>query len=140
MASLTRYVGPKDNKEKIWLVLWEAGVVVEIPTGVAIIYPSALILHFNVVITPNGERPTRENSTPLNSGVSGSRCSMVWFTQATVLQSAELKYATVAKTKKMEKAAQLKAPREQPYYPMTFDAAAALAKDYFPTNFPVDSV
>ncbi|KAI0079205.1 hypothetical protein K474DRAFT_1705868 [Panus rudis PR-1116 ss-1] len=35
-------------KERVWLVLWEAGLVIEVPPGVVILYPSALFLHFNV--------------------------------------------------------------------------------------------
>ena len=44
------YKGPKNKYEKVWLVLWEAGVVIQVPAGVAILYPSALLLHFNVDI------------------------------------------------------------------------------------------
>lgn len=41
---------PLDPVEKVWLVLWEAGLVIQIPLGVLFVYPSALLLHFNVRI------------------------------------------------------------------------------------------
>ena len=36
--------------EKIWLVIWEAGLILQIPAGTLVVYPSALFLHFNVNI------------------------------------------------------------------------------------------
>ena len=39
---------PPNRQEKIWLVLWEAGIVIQIPIGVLFLYPSALIMHFNI--------------------------------------------------------------------------------------------
>ena len=40
--------GKFNHREKAWLVLWEAKLVVEMPPGVLILYPSSLFLHFNV--------------------------------------------------------------------------------------------
>ena len=40
--------GHFNHGEKCWLVIWEAGIVVELPPGVFIFYPSSLFLHFNV--------------------------------------------------------------------------------------------
>lgn len=39
--------GNFDHKRKAWLVIWEAGVIIEIPAGVFIAYPSSLFYHFN---------------------------------------------------------------------------------------------
>ncbi|RPD70722.1 hypothetical protein L226DRAFT_224805 [Lentinus tigrinus ALCF2SS1-7] len=87
--------GNFDSKEKAWLVLWEAGLVIELPVGVLILYPSSLFLHFNVnmsalpiVTTADGQLPTPQNSTPLESVV--GRGSIVLFNQASMFQLAEL--------------------------------------------------
>ncbi|KAF9512964.1 hypothetical protein BS47DRAFT_1393708 [Hydnum rufescens UP504] len=37
-----------DDGETAWLVNFEAGIVIQLPTGVFLLYPSALITHFNV--------------------------------------------------------------------------------------------
>lgn len=50
-----------------------------------------------VVTTEDGSRPTRENSQPLD-GTDG-RGSAVWFNQATMFQSAETGYDTMAQAK-----------------------------------------
>jgi hypothetical protein len=42
---------PFDHKRKTWLVLWEAGVIIELPPWVLAIYPSSLLYHFHVDIT-----------------------------------------------------------------------------------------
>ena len=44
-------IGHFDHREKCWLVLWEAGVALELPPGVFLFYPSSLFLHFNVDIS-----------------------------------------------------------------------------------------
>lgn len=44
--------------------------------------------------TADGSRPTRENSDPLDGGA--GRGSAVWFNQATMFQTAELGYNTMA--------------------------------------------
>lgn len=41
------YIGNFDHRRKAWLVIWEAGVIIEIPAGVFIAYPSSLFYHFN---------------------------------------------------------------------------------------------
>lgn len=46
-----------DHGQKSWLVIWEAGVVIELPPWVLCIYPSSLFYHFNIDI--NGEGPLR---------------------------------------------------------------------------------
>ncbi|KAF9025383.1 hypothetical protein BDP27DRAFT_1351787 [Rhodocollybia butyracea] len=100
--------GHFDHREKCWLVIWEAGIALELPPGAFLFYPSSLFLHFNIdlshlpiVTTPNGERPTRENSKPLyfcgckshpKDGAwaqAEGRGSMVWFNQASMFQTSE---------------------------------------------------
>ncbi|KAK7051198.1 hypothetical protein VNI00_004698 [Paramarasmius palmivorus] len=109
--------GHFNHQEKCWLVIWEAGVALELPPGVFVIYPSSLFLHFNVdieqleFIVTDGERPTQGNSRPLcecrnPDAAHGSswesaegRGSIVWFNQATMFQTAELGYDTVRAAK-----------------------------------------
>jgi hypothetical protein len=40
--------GKFDSKEKSWLVIWEADIVVELPPGVFFLYPSSIFFHCNV--------------------------------------------------------------------------------------------
>ncbi|KAJ3767855.1 hypothetical protein FB446DRAFT_707476 [Lentinula raphanica] len=110
-----------NHKEKCWLVLWEAGFAVELPPGIFIIYPSSLFLHFNVdlanlpiVTTPTGEQPTHENSRPLYFCPCSSheednawheaegRGSMVWFNQASMIQTSELGVSTIKLAKQLD--------------------------------------
>ena len=150
---------PKDRCEKVWLVLWEAGIIIQIPIGVLFIYPSALIMHFNVrlegwfrfychlflhcsllvdfqiVVTPTGDMPTPANSFAMGSpedANSASRCSMVWFTQGSVVRAAELAFTTMKATLEKEKEAQRKYPRPEPYFITTYDTTTAIASNYFP--------
>jgi hypothetical protein len=39
-----------NHKARSWLVVWEAGVIVELPPWVLVLYPSSLFLHFNIDI------------------------------------------------------------------------------------------
>ncbi len=43
--------GKFNHHEKAWLVLWEAKLIIELPPGVLIFYPSSLFTHFNVDIS-----------------------------------------------------------------------------------------
>jgi hypothetical protein len=52
----------------------------------------------DVVVTQNNEYPTRENSEPVHDGEGRGSC--VWFNQASMFQTAELGYNTVAEAKK----------------------------------------
>ncbi|KAA1479835.1 hypothetical protein DENSPDRAFT_887108 [Dentipellis sp. KUC8613] len=95
--------GKFDHRERAWLVLWEAGIIIQIPPGVFVAYPSSLFFHFNfdrfvIVTTPDGKLPTRETAEPLD-GRDGRRSS-VWFNQASLIQTAELGYPTVGAAKK----------------------------------------
>ncbi|KAA1472872.1 hypothetical protein DENSPDRAFT_881587 [Dentipellis sp. KUC8613] len=90
--------GRFNHRERAWLVLWEAGIIIQVPPGVFVAYPSSLFLHFNfdkflIVMTPDGQLPTPETAEYLDGR---DRCrSSVWFTQATIVQTAELGYSTV---------------------------------------------
>lgn len=45
---LTLCLAPSNADEKIWLVLWEAGIIIQIPAGCVVMFPSALFMHFNI--------------------------------------------------------------------------------------------
>lgn len=114
---------PFDHKRKSWLVLWEAGVVIELPPWVFLAYPSSLLHHWNVdlhgqfpvditpyecdfdigtidfkVVTTNGEWPTPDNSTPMEESGDG-RATFVFFNQASMFQSSETGYDTLAEAR-----------------------------------------
>jgi len=116
--------GPFNHREYCWLVMWEPKVILQVPPGVFVQYPSALLHHFNVditgkfaqlptvpppltltctdfnwVTTLGGELPTKDNSEPLCCPEDGGRGrgSMVWYSQATMFQSSELGAQTVKK-------------------------------------------
>ncbi|KAJ7068231.1 hypothetical protein C8F01DRAFT_599144 [Mycena amicta] len=74
-----------------WIVLWEAGLAVQLPAWTVAMYPSALFYHFNInvdkiqfVTTDGNVRPTPENSRPIVAGDDEGRGSMVFFNQATM--------------------------------------------------------
>ncbi|KAF8158608.1 hypothetical protein BJ912DRAFT_805466, partial [Pholiota molesta] len=89
--------GKKFNHTKrSWLVLWEAGVVVELPPWTMVAYPSSLLYHFNIditdfkfVTTEGQERPLPENSTPIEEGDDEGRGSLVYFNQASMYRCSE---------------------------------------------------
>ncbi|TFK60101.1 hypothetical protein BDN72DRAFT_864624 [Pluteus cervinus] len=94
-----------NHKERSWLVLWDAGVMVEIAPWMVVFYPSSLFYHFNidpcdfeVVSAPEGETPTQNNSKDLN-GAHG-RGSMVFFNQATLFMSSETDSQTLNQAEK----------------------------------------
>ncbi len=41
-------LGDFNSRDKAWLALWEAGIVIELPIGVLFYYVSALFIHFNI--------------------------------------------------------------------------------------------
>jgi len=45
---VTPSTGKFNSKERSWLVIWEAGVILELPAGVFLMYPSSLFFHFNI--------------------------------------------------------------------------------------------
>ena len=40
--------GDFNHGERAWLVIWELGLIFQLPPGVWIFYPSAIFYHFNV--------------------------------------------------------------------------------------------
>ncbi|KAF5323177.1 hypothetical protein D9619_013732 [Psilocybe cf. subviscida] len=69
---------PFQPPPSLWVVLWEAGVAIELPPWVILIYPSSLLHHFNVdaldfqfVMVDGTERPTRKTQ-PLLSMLMGA--------------------------------------------------------------------
>ena len=46
-SALPIFLGFFNSCELSWLVIWEAGIIIEIPAGVFVMYPSSLFFHFN---------------------------------------------------------------------------------------------
>lgn len=113
---------PFNHKRRSWLVLWEAGVAIELPPWVMLAYPSSLLHHFNVdltgelyrivacgchsfyldfeLVTVEGdERPTRATAAPLDPRDGDGRGSFVFFNQASLYQSSETGYNTLKEAK-----------------------------------------
>ena len=90
-------------------------------------------IDLSVVITPDGSEPTITNSSSLSSQNTpkGGRGSMVWFSQASMIQTAEMPFTTVKEVKEKEREAQRKHKRPEPYYLATFDIASNF-NTYFP--------
>ncbi|TRM68001.1 hypothetical protein BD626DRAFT_564875 [Schizophyllum amplum] len=127
--------GVFNHRERCWLVIWEAGVIIELPPGVFLAYPSSLFYHWNVdlkdldkaqiVVTQNGSRPEQANSVPLGGeeraawDSAAGRGSMVWFNQASMFQSAELGVNTVKEAQKqgLDASCDHLALIEQGYFP-----------------------
>ncbi|KAH7905056.1 hypothetical protein BJ138DRAFT_1118826 [Hygrophoropsis aurantiaca] len=112
-CALYVYTGnePFRHKEKGWLVIWEAGLILEVPEGVLLFYPSALFYHFNVDIhdivsvTRDGSKPdiSKRNSYPLNNDGAKGRASIVWFNEASMLQTSETGYSTLIEARRARK-------------------------------------
>ncbi|KAK7054082.1 hypothetical protein R3P38DRAFT_2499959 [Favolaschia claudopus] len=91
-----------DDDVYTWLVIWEAGVVVQLPPWTLAMYPSSLFFHFNIdvdeiefVSTKGPVFPTPSNSTPLRHGSDEGRGSMVFFNQSTMCTGSSTGYATL---------------------------------------------
>ncbi|KAJ6512270.1 hypothetical protein C8R47DRAFT_1064866 [Mycena vitilis] len=92
--------------QRTWLVIWEAGVVIQLPPWVLVLYPSALFYHFNIdidqleFVSTEGtvDWPTRDNSRPVVAGDEWGRGSMVFFNQSTMTQTAFTGHATTGTT------------------------------------------
>ncbi|EJD33128.1 hypothetical protein AURDEDRAFT_177791 [Auricularia subglabra TFB-10046 SS5] len=69
-----------------WLVIWELGIILQCPRGSFVIYPSALLFHFNVRIVKckKGQAPSPDNSADILGASLGGRGSSVWFCQASM--------------------------------------------------------
>jgi hypothetical protein len=105
-----------NHTKRSWLVIWQAGVVIELPPWTLLLYPSSLLYHFNIDIdgmssellfkvryspavsdikfvnTIGDEYPTPANSRPMQEGDEEGRGSLVYFNQATMYQSSETGY------------------------------------------------
>ncbi|KAF8237641.1 hypothetical protein L208DRAFT_1245828, partial [Tricholoma matsutake] len=99
---LTGFSANFNHTMRSWLVIWEAGVVIELPPWVLLLYPSSLLYHFNIDIhaiqflaTDGLQRPTPANSRPITAGDECGRGSLVYFNQATMYQTSETGYATI---------------------------------------------
>lgn len=127
----------------------------QVPAGVFVIYPSALLLHFNVhiegappnsfelvvqmpsrevdvlVVTKDGSPPTPENAIPFcaSNSQNGGRGSMVWFTQASMLISAELPTDSIKQADQLNQEASAKGGAT---ISTTYDAASAMKEGFFP--------
>ncbi|RXW21044.1 hypothetical protein EST38_g4821 [Candolleomyces aberdarensis] len=58
-----------DHKVRSWFVIWEAGVIIELPPWVAFFYPSSIFIHFNcdmsdidIIHTSEQGKPTRPSN------------------------------------------------------------------------------
>ncbi|KAJ7939140.1 hypothetical protein B0H13DRAFT_1850877 [Mycena leptocephala] len=92
---------------RTWLVIWEAGVAIQMPPWTMAIYPSSLFYHFNIdvediqfVTTDPDAQPTKENSRPILPGDKQGRGSMVFFNQATMRTLQETGHDTLKKAKR----------------------------------------
>lgn len=122
--SLQTLTLPPDNfndTQRTWLVLWEAGVAIQLPAWTAALYPSALLFHFNVdvdgwlfffpfdlsdlsteigFVTVDGTaRPTRENSRPIVDGDECGRGSLVFFNESTMRHGPSTGFNTLKEAK-----------------------------------------
>ncbi|KAJ7168602.1 hypothetical protein C8R46DRAFT_860102, partial [Mycena filopes] len=96
-----------NHTQRTWLVVWEAGVVVELPPWVLAMYPSALLYHFNIdinadiqfVTTEGNVRPTPANSRPIVDGDECGRGSFVFFNQSTMRQGPATGFDTIKQAK-----------------------------------------
>ncbi|KAF5322157.1 hypothetical protein D9619_002095 [Psilocybe cf. subviscida] len=101
---------PFNHRLRSWVVLWEAGVAIELPPWVVLIYPSSLLHHYNVdvldfkFVTVDGtEWPTPENSTPIVDTDGRGRGTFVYFNQSSMYQSAETDSDTLADATRAQK-------------------------------------
>ncbi|KAF7311536.1 DEAD-domain-containing protein [Mycena kentingensis (nom. inval.)] len=98
-----------NDDEYIWLVIWEAGVAIQLPAWTLLLYPSALFFHFNIdmadmklVVVKGKDRPTPENSRPLASGGKEGRGSIVLFNQSTMRAGPLTKRDTFAEAREKD--------------------------------------
>ncbi|KIY66615.1 hypothetical protein CYLTODRAFT_444578 [Cylindrobasidium torrendii FP15055 ss-10] len=113
--------GHFNSNEVCWLVIWEANIIIELPAGIFLAYPSSLFYHFNVnkqdvradvkptpyvprlVVGRKGQKPTPSNTVPLtkrnaepDAWEKGNvRGSAVWFCQGSMYQPSELGVPTM---------------------------------------------
>ncbi|TFK60674.1 hypothetical protein BDN72DRAFT_904764 [Pluteus cervinus] len=80
-----------DHKMRSWLVIWDAGIIVEAPPWTALIYPSSLFLHFNIdiqdidILTLDGDDvPSLDEKEKWQQSSKEGRGSIVFFNQASM--------------------------------------------------------
>ncbi|KAF8889786.1 hypothetical protein BD779DRAFT_1671567 [Infundibulicybe gibba] len=97
-----------NHSKRTWLVLWEAGIVVQLPPWVVFLYPSSLLTHFNIDIDVCHHRRRRATDPsqlhPLADGDDEGRGSFVYFNQAALYQSSETGHRTLTEAAKAGKA------------------------------------
>ncbi|KIY53299.1 hypothetical protein FISHEDRAFT_69150 [Fistulina hepatica ATCC 64428] len=84
--------GDFDHRTKCWLCIWDFGIVIQIPPGCFMLYPSALLFHFNVDIVESEVEPKKPGegiSLYVNADWANAngRGSCVWFNQASMFVS-----------------------------------------------------
>lgn len=86
VAPLISYTAWLSEDEWSWLVIWELGIILQCPRGAFVLYPSALLFHFNVRVVKckKGSQPDLNNSDELVADGTGRRGSAVWFSQSTM--------------------------------------------------------
>ncbi|KAF9506007.1 hypothetical protein BS47DRAFT_1367659 [Hydnum rufescens UP504] len=97
-----------NDGETVWLVNFEAKIIIQLPTGIFLLHPSVLIMHFNVdknkflsnehplkfVCTQNGEILNSLNSMPPCS-IKPGRASLVFFNPASFFYPLMTGYTTL---------------------------------------------
>ncbi|KAF9471692.1 hypothetical protein BDN70DRAFT_819685 [Pholiota conissans] len=96
-----------NHSRRSWLVLWDAGVAIQMPPWTMVAFPSSLLYHFNIdiseftfVTTEGNARPTPGNSVPIQEGDGDGRGSIVYFNQASMYQSSETGCSTLKEAEK----------------------------------------
>ena len=84
-------------------------------------------------VTNDGSFPTKETALPFipSSDENGGRGSIVWFTQASIMQSAELPTDTVSEAKRLNREAK---KTGTPQIVTSYDAHKAMQDGAFPFN------
>jgi hypothetical protein len=111
-----------NDQKRTWLVIWELGVVIQLPPWVFIAYPSSLFFHFNIdihgkypklflvqdsklrfldihFVSTDGDIPTPDNSEDFTDGDDQGRGSFVFYNQASMFQGPETNFDTIKKAK-----------------------------------------
>ncbi|KAJ6530695.1 hypothetical protein B0H19DRAFT_1384612 [Mycena capillaripes] len=106
LRKLTLALDKFNDTQRTWLVIWEAGVAIQLPPWTAALYPSAILYHFNVdvdeieFVTVDGTaRPTRENSRPIVDGDDCGRGSLVFFNESTMRHGPATGFHTLLQAK-----------------------------------------
>ena len=84
-------------------------------------------------VTNDGSVPTKETALPFipSNNENGGRASIVWFTQASIMQSAELPTNTVSEANELNRNAKKTGAAQ---IPTSYDAHKAMQDGAFPFN------